>query len=126
MYDKCRQFFFGEKRTIVFRGCIAKNTPWHLRGRVPVSFSFPPSSLLPPSTPLSLSLGIVARISAQNPRTERVDVLGHFPDFSIDIATSPVTSRECSRDAYERELAQARDATGLIGWLSISKTSDNM
>lgn len=122
---KCWQFFLRQKR--MFRGRIAKNISWHLRGRVPVSFSSPSSPLfLSLFLSLSLSLGIVARISAQNPRTERVDVLGHFPDFSIDIATSPVTSRECSRDAYERELAQARYATGLIGWLSISKTSDNM
>jgi hypothetical protein len=77
-----------------------------------LSLSLSPS----PSHSLSFSLGgVVARISAQNPRTERVDVLGHFPDFSIDIATSPVTSRECSRDAYEREPTQARLATGLMG-----------
>lgn len=37
------------------------------------------------------------------PRTERVDVLGHFPDFSIDIA-SPVTSRELAvTPTYECE-----------------------
>lgn len=76
--------------------------------------------LLAPTPAVSLSLspspGVVARISAQNPRTERVDVLGHFPDFSIDIATSPVTSRECSRDAYEQsESTQARFATRLMG-----------
>lgn len=28
------------------------------------------------------------------PEQRVTDVLGHFPDFSIDIATSPVTSQE--------------------------------
>jgi len=99
---------------------------WRIERKTPLDIYAVESRSLSLSLSPPLSLGFVARISAQNPRTERVDVLGHFPDFSIDIATSPVTSRECSRDAYERELAQARHATGLIGWLSISKTSDNM